>query len=250
MKLKNTLLPVLWAAGILALCPGASRAWYDETHLAIARAAGYPKWFNAAGADLTKLKAHDREAHNHYVNNPPGTRVTPEMVLKQAARYNRKDEAGHLYGAIIASVRDYLDNVREGKYGEYHLAFCAHYVGDLSQPLHNTRYNDFNRTHHRTIDGLINREVLENLDRIQIFPVSIDSEYDLARAIAHLANRSIELGYTLEAEDRLLTRDEAYLQISHSASLFKAILDYVDHPRRRHGAAQRQIRQTADAVMP
>ena len=35
------------------------------------------------------------------------------------------------------------------------------------------------------------------------------------------------LGYELEDEGRLLTKGEAYQQLSHSASLFKAILEYV-----------------------
>jgi hypothetical protein len=51
-------------------------AWHDETHLAIAKAAGYEKWYNAAGADITKIKAGDVEKKNHYVSNPPGTTVT------------------------------------------------------------------------------------------------------------------------------------------------------------------------------
>jgi hypothetical protein len=65
------------------LCPISSRAWHDETHIAIAKVAGYHKWFNATGADMAKLKAGDTERHNHYVNNPPDTVVTPEMVLDQ-----------------------------------------------------------------------------------------------------------------------------------------------------------------------
>ena len=81
-------------------------AWHDETHLAIAKAAGYEKWYNAAGADITKIKAGDVEKKNHYVNNPPKTIVTAEMVLNQADRYNKpRDSKGHLYGAIIASIR-------------------------------------------------------------------------------------------------------------------------------------------------
>jgi len=28
--------------------------WHDETHLAVAKAAGYSKWYNAVGADMTK----------------------------------------------------------------------------------------------------------------------------------------------------------------------------------------------------
>jgi hypothetical protein len=38
----------------------------------------------------------------------------------------------------------------------------------------------------------------------------------------------LKLGYKMEAEDRLLTREEAYVQVIHSASLFKAILKFVD----------------------
>ena len=212
---------------VFLLCPISSRAWHDETHIAIAKVAGYHKWFNATGADMAKLKAGDIERHNHYVNNSPDTKVTPEMVLDQSRKYNRIDKRGHLYGAIIASLRDYIKDKRGGKYAEYHLAFCAHYVSDLSQPLHNTAYDTFNWMHHKEIDGIINDEVLDNLDRIKIYPIKIESEEDLAKEVAKIANDAKELGYKLEEENRLLTRDEAYRQISRSASLFRAILDYV-----------------------
>lgn len=211
---------------VFVLYPTQAFSWYDETHVAIARAAGYAKWFNAAGADMIKLKAPQVEHGNHYVNNPPGTVVTSKMVLDQASKYNRTDENGHLYGAIIASLRDYFQHRKEGKYGEYHLAFCAHYLGDLSMPLHNTRYNAFNRAHHAQIDATVNDEVLHHLDKIRIYPITIHSEKDLAREIARIANLSRKLGYRLERENRLLTKEEAYGQISHSASLFKAILVY------------------------
>jgi len=207
---------------------GNSYPWHDETHIAVAKATGYKKWYNATGADMAKLKAGRKEKLNHYVNNPKGTTVTPEMVLKQAKKYNKTNELmGHLYGAIIGSVRDYLKAKHEGKYGEYHLAFCAHYVGDLSQPLHNTLYNTYNRKNHKTIDGIINDEVLDNIDRIKIYPIKIESEKDLANEIARIANLSLKKGYQIQDEKRLLTKDEAYEQISHSASLFKAILRYV-----------------------
>jgi hypothetical protein len=208
---------------------GNSYPWHDETHIAIAKATGYKKWYNAAGADMAKLKAGDVEKQNHYVNNPRGTTVTPEMVLKQVKKYNQtNDLIGHLYGAIIASVRDYLKAKDEGKYGEYHLAFCAHYVGDLSQPLHSTLlYNSYNRKYHQTTDGIINDEVLDNMDKIKIYPIKINSEKDLANEIARIANLSLKKGYQIQDEKRSLSKEEAYEQISHSASLFKAILEYV-----------------------
>jgi len=37
--------------------PNISLAWHDETHLAIAKAAGYQKWYNTAGPDIAKVKA-------------------------------------------------------------------------------------------------------------------------------------------------------------------------------------------------
>ena len=207
---------------------GNSYPWYDETHIAIAKATGYKKWYNSTGADMAKLKAGRIEKLNHYVNNPRGTIVTPEMVLQQVKKYNKtNDLMGHLYGAIIASVRDYLKARDEGKYGEYHLAFCAHYVGDLSQPLHNTLYNSYNRKNHGTTDGIINDEVLDKMDKIKIYPIKIESEKDLANEIARIANLSLKKGYQIQDEKRLLTKDEAYEQISQSASLFKAILKYV-----------------------
>ena len=120
----------------------------------------------------------NREGHNHFVNNPRGTSITSEMVIAQIGKYNRVDPDGHLYGAIIRSVQDYVREKKEGKYAEYHLAFCAHYVADLSQPLHNIELTAFNRRYHRDVDGIINGEVLDNLEKIKTYPIKIGSEDD------------------------------------------------------------------------
>jgi hypothetical protein len=202
-------------------------AWYEETHLAIAKAAGYAKWYNAAAADIAKAKIGSREGHNHYHVSPNGTVITPDMVLGQASRYDRIDPEGHLYGAIIGSLRDYLRVRETGKYAENQMAYLVHYVGDLSMPLHHTPHNAFNRKYHAANDGIIEHEVLANLDKIRIYDLSIGSERDLAVAVARIANLSKSLGEKLEREGRLMTRAEAYAQISHSASLLKAILRYV-----------------------
>ena len=218
---------LLSACIFLFMNPGSSEGWFDETHVAIAKAAGYSKWFNAVGPDMIKVKMGNREGHNHFGNNPRGTIVTAEHVLSGVEKYNKIDSHGHLYGAIIASVRDYLKEKQRGKYGEYHLGFCAHYVGDLSQPLHNIDYNLFNMTYHKDIDGIIDHGILDNLDKIKVYPIRIDSEEALAKEVARIANQAMILGYKLEDEKRLLTKEEAYQQVSHSASLFKAILEYV-----------------------
>jgi hypothetical protein len=202
-------------------------AWYEETHLAIAKAAGYAKWYNAAAADIAKAKMGAREGHNHYHSSPHGTLITSEMVFQQARRYDRIDSDGHLYGAIIESFRDYLKARKTGKHAENQMAYLIHYVGDLSMPLHHTPHNAFNRKYHSANDGIIEHEVLANLEKIRIYDIFIGSEKDLAAAVARIANISKALGQKLEREGRLMIPAEAYAQISHSASLLKAILQYV-----------------------
>lgn len=209
-------------------------AWFDETHMAIAKATGYPKWFRACGPDIAVVKAGNDEQKNHYVNNPRGTKVTFWTVLDQVCAYNTTSKNGNLYGAIVASLRNYIRATCEKRFGDYHLAYCIHYVGDLSMPLHNTLYNCFNRTHHKITDGIINDEVLDHIKKIKIDHITIDSEEELAIEIARIANLSIDLGYKLEDEKRLPTREEAYRQISHSASLLKAILKYAQEKIKQH----------------
>jgi len=225
--MKKTIV-VYSLVSVLIASPFTASAWQDETHLAIARAAGYTKWYNSAGADMVKVKVGDMEGHNHFSNNPPGTAVTAELVLGQVKDYNRVDRDGHLYGAIIASVRNYIAEKRRGKYREYHLAYGAHYIGDLSQPLHNVPYSRFNKKHHRTTDGVINEGALDNLDRITLYPIAIASEKDLVLEIARIANISMALGQKMEAENRPMTPVEAYRQVSHSASLLKAVVAYLE----------------------
>ncbi len=214
---------------ILVLFTGHAYAWFGRTHLAIAKAAGYRNWYNAAAADLARLKAGDIERFNHYVNNPKGTVIKPEMVLRQAERYNDPyDKSGHLYGAILASVRQYIKDKKEGRYPEDIMAYCVHYVGDLSMPLHNTPFDEFNKKYHMQFDGIIDDEILDNVSKIKINHLSIKSENDLIREIIRTADISMKLGFRLEAENRLMTKAEAYRQIGLSASLLKAILEYVD----------------------
>ncbi len=216
---------------LATLCPPPAFAWHDETHLAIARAAGYAKWFNAAGADIVKVKAPTVEQTNHYVNNPFGTVVTADVVKAQVARYDTEEPTGHLYGAVLAAVRNYLAEKAKGKYSEYHLAFAAHYLGDLSMPLHNTPYDSFNEKQHAAVDGLVNDEVLANLGRLRIEKIRIGSEDDLAREVARLANASIALGQKIERDSRLPTKAEVYRQLGRSASLLRAVLKYTGAPR-------------------
>ncbi|UFS72423.1 hypothetical protein LPW11_09560 [Geomonas sp. RF6] len=218
---------------IATLLAGSSAfGWHDETHLAVAKAARFQKWYNAVAPDIAKEKAGYREQYNHYCDLPLEKTVTPDMVLAQASLYNDpKDAMGHLYGAIIGAVREYRKarQTDPGKYSEYHLAYVAHYLADLSQPLHNVVYDEFNIKWHKYCDGIIEAEALENVDEIRkrMYDVVIDPadlETDLAREVARVANESRRLARVLTKEQRPLTREEAYRQLGHSASVLKALL--------------------------
>jgi hypothetical protein len=230
---KLRIAPIVFFLILLVFNLNKASGWYDETHLAIAKAAGYSKWYNAVGADITKTKAGSIEFYNHYFDNSSDVEVTPEMVISQISKYNNPaDKEGHLYGAIIASLREYKKTVQAGKYPEYHIAFCAHYIGDLSQPLHNIPYDDFNKTHHDINDGIVENEVLKNIAGIEknMYPVNLNPKHfekDLSREIARIANLSRKLGHKLKAENRDMTKEEAYIQLGHSASLLRAILKYL-----------------------
>jgi hypothetical protein len=84
------------------------------------------------------------------------------------------------------------------------------------------------RKFHAANDGLINTQVLDNIGKIKIYPITIRSEADLAAQVARIANLSMTLGYQLEDQKRLMTEEEAYRQVAHSASLLKAVLDYLN----------------------
>jgi hypothetical protein len=227
---------ILPAACLCLVLFGASSAsgWHDRTHLAVARAAEYESWYNAAGADMAKIKSGAEEGTNHWCNNTAGVDVTPSVVLDQVTRYNRaSDQEGHLYGAIIASLRTYMQEKEGGKYAEYQMAFCAHYIGDLSMPLHNVPYDEFNEKRHNANDGIVELGALNNIGLIQknMYHVVIHDEADLAREIARIANIARRLAGKLREEDRDMTQDEAYTELSHSASLLRAVLSYAKEKR-------------------
>lgn len=217
-------------ACLFSLCTATHAfAWHDKTHISIAQAAGYASWFNVAGPDITKTKAGNKEATNHWFNNRGGEEVTDSMVLSQVPRYNdAADTEGHLYGAIIAALRAYRADKKSGKYAEYNMAFCAHYIGDLSMPMHNAPYQGFLGKHHTINDGIIESTVMDNIGSIQkrMYTISLTSEQDLAKEIARLATISHHLALTLEKEQRDMTQEEAYVQVTHSASLLKAVLAF------------------------
>ena len=98
-------------------------------------------------------------------------------------------------------------------------------------PLHNIAYDDFNKEHHDANDGIVEDTILNEPEKIarHMYPITLskkDFEADLAREIARIANLSRKLGYKLRAEKRDMTKQEAYIQLGHSASLLRAVLQH------------------------
>lgn len=245
---------VLHAIVISLFCPPASRgfAWHDATHMAVVKAAGLDDYaYLAVGPDMAKEKAGEVEAQNHYYNASRGQKVTPEMVLSQVRDYNKtKESDGHLYGAIVASVTDYIVRESSGKYAMYPLGYAGHYIADLSMPLHNVEYNQFNKLHHGANDGIVEKsgagdektgakvariaaEIRKRM--VQLPPVEIGSDIrkfylDLAAGIAAVANHSIALGLAMQDATpprTRMTEEEAYGQLARSAQLLKAMYQAV-----------------------
>ncbi len=100
-------------------------------------------------------------------------------------------------------------------------------------PLHNIVHDKFNAEHHSQNDGIVENEIGSNMDKVVLYPVSINNEDDLIQHIARVARKAKDMGVKLQKEDRNMKTEEAYEQLSDSASLFKAVLEYVGYPGRK-----------------
>ncbi len=243
--------------------PCSSAAYFDATHVAMAQAAGYDKWYNAAAADMVKLKLRSLEnkgtklrsyvyleSPNHYYNTRIGETINSETVQRQIANYNNPfDKKGHLYGAIIASLQAY-----NGRQPGYELAFCAHYIADLSQPLHHFPYVGWSgRENHLLNDGVVNQDGREVIRKnIQQYMRNINLHASnrleffqkLTEEIARIANDAIALGWKLKKRQHpVMTRQEAYRQLAESASLLRAILQHHPDYGKNNAAARKGAKE-------
>jgi hypothetical protein len=216
-------------------CFGSAMAWHDRTHIAVGTAAQFDQAYNLAAPDVAKLKADTVEEYNHWVSNSETTAITKALIKGQIQKYNvgaESERTGHLYGAIVAAIRAYQDESGAGKFAVYHLAYAGHYIGDLSMPLHNIDNSLLDTLpNHYDNDHIVENEITTNMDKIKLFPMTIKNEDDLIQNIALIATKSKDLGYKLLKEKRNMTKEEAYQQISQSASLFKAVLEYVGYSK-------------------
>lgn len=251
--LKNSsLLSFLIFACTAFLSADQSMAWHDATHMAVVKAAGLDDYaYLAVGADMAKEKAGDIERGNHYCNTPRGVKITPKMVLSQVRDYNRPgDSDGHLYGAIIAALQDFMARRDSGKYAMYPFGYAAHYIGDLSMPFHNIPVDEFTRKNHAANDGIIEMNVSRNestdakvarlaaeirkrMAKLPSISFSSDAttfQREVAAEIAAMANKASVLAYSIKEATHgrsCMTEEEAYSQLAQSARLLKGVAEAI-----------------------
>ncbi|HLZ18152.1 MAG TPA: hypothetical protein VKO67_00995, partial [Smithellaceae bacterium] len=90
-----------------------------------------------------------------------------------------------------------------------------------------------NQAFHGMTDGIVENTILDEPQKItrHMYGITLRADHfeeDLAREIARIANLTRKLGYKLRSENRLITKEEAYVQLGHSVSLLKAVLEH--HP--------------------
>jgi len=119
----------------------------------------------------------------------------------------------------------------------------AHFVGDLSQPLHNFPHGnnpasngviygeigEWSRANHHAFDDNLDQYLPLDADSDKAFETmitvtQINSVDDLKKEIAKIANESIKLANKCYSEKRIVTKQEGLKQIAMSVSLLKGII--------------------------
>ena len=200
--------------------------WHDTPHIAVMEATNvsYSSCLAIAPDILTTKLPSEAANHYSYIHC---ANITVENVLEQVKYYDKIDKCGHLYGAIVASTfcvrQKIIDNARP----DYSYSFLAHYVGDLSQPLHNSPYDHFNKVNHDRIDGIVDN-VQELTKKVSLFMVQIvlQSDDELLVAVANLANVARAADKRLRLQGTM-TQKDALILLGQSASLLHAINKYI-----------------------
>ena len=232
-------------------------AWSCKTHIFIAQEAGIKNPETVCFPDLSKKENDSLLGPLHWHDASPNTTITPEyidqyqitegMYVKVSSpeskpiKIRAPDPSGVLYWKILE-----LYQRMKGKTGweyDYYLTNIAHYVGDLSQPLHNFPYGDepasdgksypeiglWAKEHHGEFDDALDpflpldektRKTFKNL----IHSVKVASTDDLKKEISKVANSSIALANKCYSEKRIITKNEALRQVALSVSLLKGII--------------------------
>jgi hypothetical protein len=215
--------------------------WSSLTHTFIAQKAGVPNPQYANFPDLTRNENSSLLGPYQWHDASPNTIVTPDYIdqyqiavgdyVKVGSSESKPikvrvpDHAGVLYWEIMEIYKK-----MKGKMGweyDYYLFNIAHYVGDLSQPLHNYPYGSdpasdgriyeeigtWAKENHKAFDDILDsslpldQKTEKTLDTLVDAP-SIKFLDDLKKEISKVANHFIALANKCYSEGRIITKDE------------------------------------------
>lgn len=231
--------------------------WSSATHVFIAREAGLPNPEIACFPDEMRQEQITLFGPFHWHNAAPDTvvdaayiedlKVEPEKYVKKSAPKGKTislkvpPATGVLYWKIV-DLYDSLQGKKGWQY-DFYLGQIAHFVADLSAPLHNfphgkdpasdgevypeigqwsaDRHGAYDNALNSWIDGSPQKEA--DFRRL-LTSVKVTNREDLKREVAKIANASIRLANKCYRENKPnMTQEEALKQAALSVSLLKAI---------------------------
>lgn len=244
---------------LLLLFSSKSFAWDCKTHAYIAKKAGIKIPEAACMPDIIRSENYSLLSPFHYHSVSPDTIVTPEYIDKYRIEEmnilieNRilKILVPHQAGVLYWKIVDIYEKMKSLDRAisdnqliyEYYLINIAHYIGDLSQPLHNFPYGEnpagdgkiyleegeFNKQNHLKFDEAFtfyfdSDPEIDSKINTRIKEIKISSTEDLKKEISNIANSAINIARKCYKENRIPREDEVINQISLSISLLRAIL--------------------------
>ena len=233
-------------------------AWDCLTHAYLAKKAGIRVPEAACMPDVIRDENYELLAPMHYHNAAPNAIVTPEYIDKYSIKEVAVNADGrtvkillpHQAGVLYWKIVDLYEKMKsldkrkndDRLIYEYYLVSIAHYIGDLSQPLHNFPYGDspssdgkiyieegnFNKEYHTRFDEAFsvyfnNPKTEEKINKA-IKEIKISNKQDLKYEISKIANSAINIANKCFKEKRMPTEEELIEQISWSISLLKAVI--------------------------
>ncbi|MEI6155051.1 MAG: S1/P1 nuclease [Deltaproteobacteria bacterium] len=235
------------------LCYG----WSCKTHTFIADQAGMKNPEYACIPDEVRHENYNLMIQFHYHSAAPDAIVTPEYIQRYNVRTVNVREEGKSdtisikipdrSGVLYWKISDLYNRMNKKGLQEYqynyYLMSIAHFIGDLSQPLHNYPYKQqpaadgkiyeshgiWSADKHSEFDSALDAAYplsKEDTDYLlkKINTINIKNSDDMSREVANIANSSIALANTCFKEKRGMSRREALDRVAMSVSLLKAVL--------------------------
>jgi hypothetical protein len=271
---------MVFAAFLVLVFSGTVFGWSAETHIFIAKEAFkgisktsgidiviHPEY--AVCPDTCNEENKDAVYPLHFYDAPPDAEIDSEYIDqhiewiyvklfpfledKNQILIKVPNKSGALYWEVLELYKDMRDQKEKGK-SVYYYSTIAHFIGDLSQPLHNFPYKETpasdgnvykeegnwatektgtNRDRHKDFDGAFDKFINEK-DGAKDFEnygcsITINSLDDLKVEVSRIANSSLRIANECYKHKRDMNNEEAFGQVGMSISLLRAVKENIDN---------------------